>query len=277
MTTEVRPRDGFVEVNGLKLHYLDWGNVASQPVLLLHGASSHAHAWDAFAPTLAGAFHVLALDQRGHGDSDRAPEYPPAEYVRDIDGVVQVLGLRRMVLIGESMGGRHAYLYAAAHPGEVERLVIVDIGPELSATETRRVQEIMHARDEFESEEAVFRQARAGNPRPTDAQLRSRVHHNLALLPNGRLTWKWDKALRDPSIPRLRPTEEESWQAVRAIACPTLLVRGAESDILSSETAERMQREMAKCTLVTIAGSGHGVTGDQPGEFERAVRRWLGV
>src|SRR5437868_4573709 len=98
-------------------------------MLLLHGRSDHAHCWDSFAASVASSFHIVALDQRGHGDSDWAEIYSPDGYVSDVHGVVQALGLQEMVLIGLSLGGRNAFHYAAEHPENVERLVIVDIGP----------------------------------------------------------------------------------------------------------------------------------------------------
>ena len=277
MATEVKPREGFVRVNGLRLHYLDWGNEAAQPMLLLHGFTSHAHSWDTFAAALQDRFHIVALDQRGHGESEWAPEYTMASAIGDVHGVVQELGLHTMLLIGLSMGGSRAIHYAAAHPNEVERLVIVDIGPEVPAAGSARVAAGAQAKDQFDSEEEAFQQARAANPRADEQQMRVRLRYNLRHLPNGKLTWKWDKALRDPSRPRPRPQPEENWAAVHAISCPTLLVRGAESDVLATETAERMEREMKDCTLVTIAGSGHPVPMDRPAEFEAAVRSWLVV
>ena len=283
MATEVKPREGFVvrrthdDVNELKLHYLDWGNETAQPMLLLHGFTSHAHSWDTFAGALQDRFHIVALDQRGHGESDWASEYTMASAIGDVDVVVKQLGLQNMVLVGLSMGGSRSIHYAAAHPDEVERLVIVDIGPEIPTAGSARVAASAQAKDEFDSEDEAFRQARAGNPRADEQQMRVRLRHNLKQLPNGKLTWKWDKALRDPSQPRPRPQPEENWAAVHTISCPTLLVRGAESDVLAADTAERMRREMKDCTLVTIAGSGHPVPMDRPVEFEAAVRSWLGV
>lgn len=276
MATEVKPAERDIEVNGLRLHYLDWGNEQAQPMLLLHGFTGHAHFWDTFASAFCDRFHVVALDQRGHGDSDWAPEYTMDSAVADIQGVVDALGLHQMVLIGLSMGGSRTIHYTAAHPDEVERAVIVDIGPQVPAAGSARIAAGTQAPDEFRSEEEAFQQARAANARADEQELRHRIHHNLKSLPNGMLTWKWDKALRDPNRLRPRPQPEEGWAAVRAISCPTLLIRGAESDVLAEETAERMQREMAHCTLVTIPGSGHPVPMDRPAEFEAAVRSWLG-
>ena len=277
MATEVKPREAFIEVNGLRLHYLDWGNAAAQPMLLLHGFTSHAHSWDTFAAALQDRFHIVALDQRGHGESDWAAEYTMASAIGDVDGVVKQLGLHKMVLLGLSMGGIRSIHYTSAHPDEVERLVIVDIGPAIPASGSARIAAGVQAQDEFDSEEEALQYLRTGNPRADEQQMRVRLQYNLMQLPNGKFTWKWDKALRDPTSPRPRPQPEESWNAVRTITCPTLLVRGAESDVLAAETAERMQREMKDCTLVTIAGSGHPVPMDRPVDFEATVRSWLDV
>ncbi|MGI8549274.1 MAG: alpha/beta fold hydrolase [Dehalococcoidia bacterium] len=274
-TTEIKPREGDVQANGLRLHYLDWGNETAPPMLLLHGFTGHAHFWDHFAAAMRDQFHVVALDQRGHGESDWAPEYTMDSAVADIQAVVEELRLQKMILIGLSMGGSRAIHYTPVHPEEVERLVIVDIGPQVPTAASTRIAAGAQARDEFDSEEDAYQQARAANAVADETLLRHRIHHNLKPLPNGKLTWKWDKALRDPSRPRPRPAPEEGWAAVQAIACPTLLIRGAESDVLAEETAERMAREIKNCTLVTIPGSGHPVPMDRPREFEAAVRSWL--
>jgi pimeloyl-ACP methyl ester carboxylesterase len=278
MASEVRPKDGTISVNGLNLHYLDWGNASAQSMLLLHGFTSHAHTWDLFAPTLCSTYHVVALDQRGHGDSDWAPVYHPDLAVEDIVGVVDQLGLHRMVLIGHSMGGGNALHYTAAHPSEVVKLVVVDIGPETAPGGRERINAGIQQQDEFDSEEQAVQQARLAAPGADVAwleRIRIRTLQNLKQLPNGKWTWKWDKALRDPAKPRAWRSPEEGWTAARTVTCPTLLVRGADSDILAADTAEQMVREMPNCTLVTVAGAGHSIPNQRPAEFESAVRDWL--
>ena len=102
------PRDRSLAVGGLTFHYVTWGLESAPPLVLLHGLTSHARSWDTFARDLAGKRHVIALDQRGHGDSDRAPDgdYRVATMAADLAGFVDAIGLARFALLGLSMGGR---------------------------------------------------------------------------------------------------------------------------------------------------------------------------
>ena len=124
---EHKPADGFIVVNGMNFHYLEWGDDTNPDVLLLHGASQQAHSWDFVSLSLADKYHVLAWDQRGHGDTDWAPEgdYSIEAHQRDLDGFVQVCGMDSFVLIGHSMGGRNSYIWTSRHPGCLKGLVIV--------------------------------------------------------------------------------------------------------------------------------------------------------
>src|SRR5438067_3268189 len=127
--------DKTVTLNGLRFHYLDWGagSPDAQAMVCLHGFTSHAHSWDGLAQAMRGTYRVLALDQRGHGQTEWATDYHPARRVEDMEAFVAALELDRFVLVGLSMGGRAAFQYAARHPETVERLVIVDIAPEAAA------------------------------------------------------------------------------------------------------------------------------------------------
>jgi pimeloyl-ACP methyl ester carboxylesterase len=268
------PTSRFVDLDGLKLHYLDWGG-PGRPLIMLHGFSGHAHTWDHTAAALYDDYRVLALDQRGHGDSDRASGYGSRPMVNDLLGFLNRLGLERIVLMGLSMGGTVAYTFAAAHPDRVERLIVLDIGPEISSVGLDRINESMGQPDIFASEAEAVAQARAANPRPTEANLRHRVAHNLRPLPDGTLTFKWDKSLRDGSATRDDPTLEERWAAWRAVKCPILLVRGDDSDILSRDTADRMVDDNANVTLVIVADCGHSITLDRPEGLLQVVAPWL--
>src|SRR6266850_82401 len=128
----LRPLDRDVVVNGLRLHVLDWGGGDRTPLVLLHGFTGHAHAWDTLSIALQPHFHVYAVDQRGHGDSDPADVYNAIASFDDISGVVDQLGLPSLVLVGLSMGGRNAMYFTSKRPDRVQKLVIVDIGPEIS-------------------------------------------------------------------------------------------------------------------------------------------------
>jgi pimeloyl-ACP methyl ester carboxylesterase len=275
MTTETRVQDKAITLNGLRFHYRDWGNEGAQALVLLHGFTGHARSWDTFAAAMQGSFRVLALDQRGHGESEWAQDYRPERMVEDIDAFVQALGLRRFALLGLSMGGRNAYTYTALHPEEVERLVIVDIGPEIVQAGAQRIRSGVQGPDVFDDPEEAVRLARAANPRPPDAELRHRVLNNLVRRDDGRWTFRYDKALRSPDRPLPRPDPETVWALLPKIPCPTLLVRGVESDVLSRETAERMVRTIPRCRLVEVPASGHSVPLDNPGGFLAAVRPFL--
>ena len=119
----VRVRDETVTLDGLRLHYRDWGDPTAPPVVLLHGYTQHARCWDTVAPALADRFRVLALDQRGFGESDWAADYHELRLVADLAGFVETLGLATVSLVGFSIGGSAAISYAQLYPDRVERLV----------------------------------------------------------------------------------------------------------------------------------------------------------
>src|SRR5258705_11450920 len=128
----LRPNERDLVVDGRRLRLLDWGGDGRPPLLPLHGFTGHAHAWDTLAIALQPHFHVMALDARGHGDSDPADVYDSAGSFRDLSSVVEQLGVRALTLVGLSMGGRTAMYFAAKRPELVERVVVLDIGPEVS-------------------------------------------------------------------------------------------------------------------------------------------------
>ncbi|MCL6568566.1 MAG: alpha/beta fold hydrolase [Meiothermus silvanus] len=110
------PTDHTVQANGLRLHYLAWGDPAAPPLVLLHGAGNTAHTWDFCAPSLAERYWVLALDLRGHGESDWASDYSWSARVADTVAFLHALGRSRAALMGLSLGGMTAYMTAAQHP-----------------------------------------------------------------------------------------------------------------------------------------------------------------
>jgi pimeloyl-ACP methyl ester carboxylesterase len=150
----------------------------------------------------------------------------------------------------------------------------MDIGPETAPVGARNVASSMAANDVFESEDEAFARARAANPRPTDATLRHRVSHNLRPLPDGTLTFKYDKALRSPGA-LFDHTQDELWAAWRAVSCPVLLVRGDDSDVLATETAQRMLAENPRASFASIPDCGHSITLDSPQGLLEVVSPWL--
>ena len=265
-------------VNGLTLHYLDWGPSDAPPVLLLHGITGHARVWDHLAARLPGR-RVLALDQRGHGDSDAAPDddYRVGTMANDVAAFAGSLGLERFALVGHSMGGRIAIRYAGEHAAHLERLVIIDIGPDINLAGLQRVRDMMAKSPErIESEEWAVEYIRRANPLQDVGMLRERVRHGLRRLPDGELTWKYAKGLRD-MMREGRRDAVDLWEPLPRIPCPTLIVRGAESDILSAEVAKKMAERLPDGRVVEIAGAGHTVPADRPEEFVGEIRAFLGA
>ena len=267
--------DHSITLNDLRLNYREWPNEGAQPLVLLHGFTGHARSWDSFAEAMQPGYRVLALDQRGHGESEWASDYAPERNVDDLNAFVRALGLQQFALLGLSMGGRNVMTYAPLHPEEVERLVIVDIGPEVATAGSARIRAGVLARDIFDDPEEAVASMRAGNARAPESELRHRCLNNLKQTSDGKWTWKYDAVLRSPNRPLPNPDSSRAWELLRKIACPTLLVRGAESDILSPEVAARMVSEIPDCRMVTVQESGHSVPLDNPSGFHESMKGFL--
>ena len=269
--------DELIEMRGLRFHYRDWAPAREgAPVLvLLHGYTGHARSWDAFAEAMD-RYRVVALDQRGHGETDWAPadRYGIEDMADDLEAFVQALGLKAFSLLGLSMGGMVAMEYAGRRPAELANLVIVDIGPELVREGASRIQAGAKAPDTFASRDEAFAAARAANSLPPVEHHRHRSDTSLMRTEDGRWTYRYDRALRTPAT--LRPRDAATaWRSCEAIAAPTLLIRGEISDILSREIAARMVETIAKCRFAEVAGSGHSVPLDAPDGFLTASRDFL--
>lgn len=260
-------------LGGLRFHYCEWPRPGAQALVLLHGFTGHARSWDSFACAMQEKYHVYALDQRGHGDSAWTDDYSADAMVDDVQRWVKALGLERFALLGLSMGGRNAYQFAATHPEEVERLVIVDIGPEIAAAGSDRIVSGVQANDVFASPEAAVAAGRAGNPRADEAELQHRTRNNLMLQGDGTWTFRYDKALRTNRLPR--PDAGDAWAMLPKIKAPTLLIRGEISDVLAPEVAERMLKEIPDCKFVTVPGAGHSIPLESPKGFLEAARSFL--
>jgi pimeloyl-ACP methyl ester carboxylesterase len=271
VTNLLRPVDRRLTVNGLGLHLLDWGGDGRMPLLLLHGFTGHAHAWDTLAIALQPHFHVLALDQRGHGDSDPADVYDTAAAFGDISGVVDQLRLGSLVLVGLSMGGRNAMYFAAQRPQQVQKLVILDIGPEIS----RRATEAAPGPPEppvWGSIEQAAQHLYRGNPYPGIHYYRWVASHSLRARPDGALVWKWHPSVKE----RRTPSTLDWWALLKEIAVPTLVLRGEHSPVLDRDVAERMARELPSGRFVEIPRAVHTLHEDNPDAVTTALRDFLG-
>lgn len=273
------PKDRRVTARGLRFHYVEWGDAGAPPILCLHGITQTAHSWDEVAADLAADYRVLCLDQRGHGDSDWAPDgdYSPRTQAADVDAIAAALALPPFVLAGMSMGGLNAITFTAQHPDKVRALVVVDVSPEIRKEGVENIRQFIQAADILDSFEAFVERAHLFNPRRSLENIRSRLSYNLKRLPDGRWTWKYDARLRSAETGFHTTSLHHLWDDVSAVRCPTLIVRGGESDILSDESAARLQAAIPGSRLAEVAGAGHSVMGDNPSAFLAAVRPFLGA
>ncbi len=271
------PQDRQARVRGLKFHYVEWGAPSLPALLCLHGITQTAHSWDEVAADLASDCHVLCFDQRGHGDSDWAPDgdYSRQTQAADLDALSDALALPPFILAGMSMGGINAITFAARHPEKVRALIVVDVSPEVQARGVEHIRSFIQAPDELDRFEEFVERAHQFNPRRSLDNIRSRLSHNLKQLPNGKWTWKYDKALRSAERGFQASALLNLWDDVHAIGCPTLIIKGGESDILSAESAAKLQAAIPHSRLAVVAGAGHSVMGDNPSGFVAAVRGFL--
>ena len=146
-------KDGRVTANGLSFHYVEWGSPASTPLLCLHGITQTAHSWDEVAEDLSSDYRVICLDQRGHGDSDWAPngEYNRRAMAADVDAITDAFGLSAFLLCGMSMGGINSITFTAQHPNKVRALVIVDVSPEIKSEGVQNIRTFIQASDDYQS------------------------------------------------------------------------------------------------------------------------------
>lgn len=267
-------------VGDLKLRYQEWGNPSGPVILMLHGFGVSGHMFDEFAERMQEKYRLISLDQRGHGDSDWAPDgdYSREAFVRDVERFREELGLDRFILVGHSMGGLNAVSYTNSYPQRVRALVLVDVGPEAAKDGVDNIMRFTRGPDELDFDEFV-ELAHRFNQRRTLENIRERMRHRLRQLENGKWTWKFDKRFREENN-GLRIgselTNDQTWGLFRGVSVPTLLIRGAESDVLSAEVADRAVREMQRTRLTVVPGAGHSVPGDNPDAFTNAVREFLG-
>jgi len=271
---------------GLALHLLRWSS-EGVPMLLIHGFGNDAHIWDDFAPTVASAYQVLALDLRGHGDSAWSEEghYDYEHHLADLDAVTDALGIERMVVIAHSLGGRISMLYAGAHPEKLAGLVIVDSAPELDARGTTRIRmEVEEHRDPSFATHAEYANLLAHNyPAATPAAIERMARSGLKQRADGRFVLKQDTSYRGGSrwdsaelAKREETNQERMWKALEGLASPTLVVRGAASDIMSPDVADRMVDDvLANGQLAVVAQAGHSVMTDNPEGFADAVGEFV--
>jgi pimeloyl-ACP methyl ester carboxylesterase len=255
-------------LSGVFLHALHRGDESRRPLVLLHGGGANAHWWDHLAPALAARFRVVALDFRGHGDSDHPALVEPGGFARDLAALLTHLGAREPLLMGHSMGG-HIALEHAARSGGVRALVAIEVVRGAPSRERRAMRLALAARRSYRTREDAIARYRFLPPAPhaSEALRASIAAHSVGQEPDGRFAFKFDP--RWFGLPPSPPPE------LARVRCPTLIVRGAESPLLSEEGAAAFAAEIPMAQVAVVERAGHNLHLDQPAAFLAAVLPFL--
>ncbi len=262
----------------LRFHFLEWGAPDAAPIVLLHGGHQSAHSWDLVSLHLARRFRVLALDQRGHGDSEWARDvsYSNHEMSLDVEAFIAAMGLRRPILIGHSMGGRNAMLLTRRDPSLLSALVIVDVGPELSEKGRAAIAGFVQTAQEFDDLEHFVRAVRQYDPYRSREHIERTVKYNMLQRADGKFVSKCDSNPRRLAIVRgSGPLENITLEDAAEFDLPVLLVRGANSNILAPDAAARFAAALPRGKLMTVADCGHNVHGQNTRGFIDALGAFL--
>ena len=266
-----------VILRGMRFHYVEWGDCASRPILFLHGGGQTCRTWDVVCHELSPTYRCIALDQRGHGDTEWSYEsdYGIAAHAADIGALVDALGLAPVVVVGMSLGGLNGLHFALERAAAVAGVVCIDVGPWVNTEAAVPIRQFMQEVTNLDQLEQFVAAALRLDPRRDERLLRYSLWHNLRRRPDGRLMWKTDLRHREDRVAMVAAALELLRMRITALRSPTLIVRGAESRVLDEEDMRRFAEAIPHARRVTIQGAGHNVQGDQPKALVEALRGFL--
>jgi pimeloyl-ACP methyl ester carboxylesterase len=271
---ETPARDQYVAVNGMRLHYREFGEVRAEPLLILHGLTGHAWEFDALASALAAGHSVFALDQRGHGASAWAERYSPELMAADIVAFADALDLERISVVGHSMGGVNAWWFASAFGNRLDRLIVVDVdpwtitSPKMAAAWSEALRGYAAARY-GSREEAVTEYLQQYNGRHR-SELRRFVLHNLEARVGEGWGWRFDAAGLVTWMENASDLDAHL-SALRQVTSPTLIVRAGDSAFTSASSVQRMAEALPDARIVEIAHSDHDIHIEQCQALAKAI------
>lgn len=261
-----------MKVNGLNIHYVDWGNPHLPHLFLAHGSVANAFYWDLVAPAFRDQYHIVAVTARGRAKSDYAVDgcYETEDYVQDFRDLTLALGLDKLTYIGQSMGGKIGMTYSAMYPEQVDRMILVDIGGEgtgaPSGDPMKSRPEVFNNPDEIEKWLRQFDRF----SRITQEAMQIVLKTGFQQLVNG----QWVSSIANPLIYEERPRPPAVYDALHKIECPTLLIHCLLSDLMGPEIAEKTRTAIPGCEFVQL-NSGHLPHLECPDEFIRVVKEFL--
>jgi pimeloyl-ACP methyl ester carboxylesterase len=255
-------------LQGIHLRVLHWGDSTAKKLILLHGGGANAGWWSHLAPALASRFHVIALDFRGHGESDYPDDLEVGAFNADLEALIAHLGNPTVSLVGHSMGGHVALDHASRDPS-IRSLALLDIMRGAGRRSRRSARLALALRRSYPTREEAIRRFRfVPEALHTDEALRASIAAaSLRTEPDGRFSYAFDP--RWFSVPA-RPRPD-----LANVQCPTLLIRGCESALLTHEGAAEIAAELRDVELCEVPAAGHQVQIDQPQRVLAALMRFL--
>jgi pimeloyl-ACP methyl ester carboxylesterase len=260
------PAQREVSLDGLRLRYLDWQGPIERTTVFLHGGGLTAHTWDLVCLALRARFRCVAVDLRGHGDSDWSADgdYGLEAYASDLRGLVAVLECPAPVLIGQSLGGQVAMM-AISSGLSASGMGLIDVGPQADYQAVEQIVRALTSAQQFADLGMVVRRAQVLNRRREPDLLRQSLRHSLRQLPNGNWTWKYDRrAFSGLNRETLEQRSTKLWAAVSRIRCSAIVIRGADSQVFSEDHAHQLAAQLASSECRTIPDAGHNAQGDNP-------------
>ncbi|MBV1905879.1 MAG: alpha/beta hydrolase [Pseudomonadales bacterium] len=255
-----------------------WGDPDGPLVILQHGGGQTRHAWKGTGETLGAAgYHAVAIDARGHGDSDWATGgvYGPDAMVKDLKCVIDILGGGKPTLVGASMGGNTSLVAIGEDHIEAAGLVLVDIAPKMEPEGIEKIGNFMGQKPEgFDSLEEVAEAIGNYQPHRTAPKNLQGLAKNVRLAENGKYRWHWDPAFRGQR-PDSTVRQERMESCSKNLDVPVLLVRGGLSDVLSEAGAQNFLELCGHSEYVNVTDAGHMVAGDRNDVFANSVVDFL--
>ncbi|MXX47055.1 MAG: alpha/beta hydrolase [Chloroflexi bacterium] len=264
-------------INHLRLHLLEWGEPTNPTILLLHGGNQSAHSWDLVALHLADRFHIIAPDQRGHGDSEwaRDADYGPDQMASDALQLIHEDGIDHPIVMGHSMGGMVTMRLTARQPSLPRAVVLVDVGPEVSQRGAQAIRNFVVRNVEFEHLDEFIDRVAAYDPFRSREHMERTARYNLVYRSDGKYVSKSDRILHDPGFRRPAADRRDVADGFHQFDGPTLLVRGESSNILEADAAERFVDDLPNARLVEVSDCGHNVHSQNTPGFIDAVSDFL--
>lgn len=270
--------DGWVELDGLRFHYTEWGSPSAPPVLLLHGLNVQCHTWDPIARDLAKDYRVIAMDMRGHGDSDWARSgYRVHSMARDVHGLIDALALAPVRLVGHSAGVRVAIAVAGERPETVRSLALSDAGPANSASGAVAMRDFIQATTNlrgFRDEDDARKFYLGFHPEWREDFIDLHVKYQLRRNWAGKLVPKADPDVQWITGSVSLPDVEYLWKMSENLTMPTLLLVGRRSNVLDEGVVEKMLAAMPAAE-VRWFDTGHYVPREDPEGFTKVLVEFL--